>query len=963
MIFLICVFSPKNISSQCGILDVGPGPTPLPSGGIGTEKKCIKLKFHFVKNGSAPFNTPSDGKLSEIVDFLNLTFGVGNINFKTDGNCLNEIDLPNITASQLSNQLIDPSTNKAKTGAPWFYDDKAVNIFFFNDKGSTMSNAPGFYDNNNEYLLADVTPRDVTHEMGHVFSLFHTHAMNIWSDKTTWECIGGSATKGDKISDTDADPRLMDIDGDQSEDGGKWELNCTHRPQVFDFPDACGNKNWNIPFDNMMSYYNDCRYKFSPLQLSAMYNHMINNFSRLFVECDNNLTGCNDIIINTPTVWKINSNPYPTGKLELCPNQKIIINPSGSLTLDAFTLTVKNNSPNCPIMGGLWDGIYIYGIGSGGSSTSNIPTAPSDGGFIKVLNGSVIEFSENGIQALAGHNGVTISGSIMRQNGMAVYSKGSGGSSFSSGVSISGSQISNSSRAKPVLLKMDGSRISVSSSNITNNGVDITGIKSYNGGVFIKEGTTINGCEYGIDKELNGGFGIGLSIQKSKITNCITAIRNTSSGVSAKFNYLDGFVKNFGKAYGTWFANNFRKKVTLDNPSLSHIFQENNFYKSELQINKNQSLTDARCNNWENSEQAVSGQPSEIKSEWGSQSSPSGNKWIDQKPIMEVYQCNQITNWQKFGVQGTYFDYYGQFIKNQNSFGEISCNYNLFPLSFGSGGGGVLIPYDDQSNRNLWTLYNNQFQTSLIALQNATGSQIAEYKSQNENAAVGMGQCVLNAWENFNGELNSETYNYWMARTDAIVTEHTNMIQLFTVQNYSALSNYLNSLSPTNEESSDRNVMIIASNWFANQLTANVNIYNLNIASLNYLTSLASSSFGGYTALLRSFLNIYYNIRIDPPQSQMPSIRSSSEGLNQTEKRYVVYPNPANDLITIECLDHKVSKINVSIYSLEGKKISEMKIKNSTPISIKGVLNAGVYIAKITNTETNETEQQKLIIN
>ena len=157
--------------------------------------------------------------------------------------------------------------------------------------------------------------------------------------------------------------------------------------------------------------------------------------------------------------------------------------------------------------------------------------------------------------------------------------------------------------------------------------------------------------------------------------------------------------------------------------------------------------------------------------------------------------------------------------------------------------------------------------------------------------------------------------------------------------------------------------MIIALNWFANQVGANFNIYNLNNASLNYLTSLASSSFGSYTSLLRSFLNIYYNIRIDPPQSQMPSIRASSQGLNQAEKKYVVYPNPANDHITIESLDHKVSKINVSIYTLEGKKLSEMKVKSSTPISIKGVLNPGVYIAKITNKETNETEQQKLIIN
>ncbi|MGB3132316.1 MAG: T9SS type A sorting domain-containing protein, partial [Saprospiraceae bacterium] len=923
-------------------------PFKAPGNFIPAGPKCFKLNPHFLNNSSDPIEKLPNNFFNFILDKLNSEFGPYNITFTYGDNCpkIKSITTKVETDTDLAGVFFP--VGSAPSEFDW--DPNSINIYFFQKELNIASGATGNYVHVRRDQLAESS-----HEMGHYFGLNHTHSdLDQNPALTKWECKDRTGPNSncentaDKLCGTEADPRGF---------LANYEFNCSQLSSADFLPDKCGNNTtkWKVPFKNYMSYYTSCYGEFVKEQTDLMFYNIENNpniAAAISNDCGgSNDPACADIVINIPTIWA-------NGEKKLCPGQKIIITADGSLILDNFKLTIKGKNPDCPLMGGFWDGIYIS---SGGAPVVHQggPTGPL-GGFISVTKNSIIEYSNNGIQAPNSHSGISILNSIMRENGMAIYAKGPGGSSYSSVVNVSFSQISNAAgRSKPVLILLNGSDVSIESSSLTNfGGASITGVKSYNARVSIKNGTIIDDFDFGIDKELNGGFGIGLSIQKSKIINCITAIRNTSSGVSAKFNFLDGFVKNFGKAYGTWFANNFRKHVTLDNPSLSHTFQENNFYKSQLGFSNDQSLTDARCNQWENIIDAVFGNASMIKSEWGSISSPSGNKWLANKPSMEVNRSNQITNWQKFGDPNTYFNYAGQFVPDQNSQGAISCNYALFPTSFGPGGGSGQepMPYNDQENRNLWTQYNNQYQTSLTSMQNATGLQIEEYKSQNENAAVGMGQCVLNAWENFNIEINSETYNYWMARTDPIVTEQTNMIQLFNAQSYPALINYLNSLSISNEENLDRNNMITASTWLAAQVNDGVNIYNLNNENLNYLTTLASSTFGSYTSLLRSFLNINYNIRIDPPQDLMSTIRSIIKAEDQTKKEYIIYPNPTSDHLMIESKDRKERTVNVSIMTLEGKLIKDFLVKGSTVIFIKEYLNSGIYFIKITDVLTNFSE-------
>ena len=141
-----------------------------------------------------------------------------------------------------------------------------INIYFTdyieNDSGASICGYSVNKENSHIIIMKNgCTPNDssLVHEMGHVFSLMHTHGSS--NAKMTSELVNGSNcdTDGDGICDTPADPGLS---------SNKIDNFCGY---IGNETDANGDL-FSPDTENIMSYSRKaCRNHFTPQQLARMY--------------------------------------------------------------------------------------------------------------------------------------------------------------------------------------------------------------------------------------------------------------------------------------------------------------------------------------------------------------------------------------------------------------------------------------------------------------------------------------------------------------------------------------------------------------------------------------------------------------------------------------------------------------------------------------------------------------------
>jgi hypothetical protein len=153
-----------------------------------------------------------------------------------------------------------------KTLTETYYVPGIINIYFTNYIENTSEQSICGYGINqknlNVILMKNACAKNnssLAHEMGHVFSLVHTHGP--WNSKLTTELVDGSNcdTDGDGICDTPADPRLST---QNTNSNCEYIGNQTDSKGDLYVPDT----------ENIMSYSRkSCRGYFSEQQLARMY--------------------------------------------------------------------------------------------------------------------------------------------------------------------------------------------------------------------------------------------------------------------------------------------------------------------------------------------------------------------------------------------------------------------------------------------------------------------------------------------------------------------------------------------------------------------------------------------------------------------------------------------------------------------------------------------------------------------
>ena len=267
----------------------------------GTIKNAIPIKAHVIRssNGTGGIEV---SKLNSLIDEINAIYAGAYMEFFIcDG--INYIDNDGFYYFNKRDEeaLIDVNNSNG-----------LLNIYFTNSiENSSNESICGYSNNarNSDLILIQndcaTNGSSLAHEIGHFFSLMHTHGPD--NDKLTTELVSGENcdTDGDGICDTPADPML---------DNNNTDNFCDY---IGNKKDANGNL-FNPDTNNMMSYSRKgCRSNFTPQQLARMFafykstkNYFsCSSFNADFIvdtaqTCDDNLTVNFSSPCSGVTSWK-----------------------------------------------------------------------------------------------------------------------------------------------------------------------------------------------------------------------------------------------------------------------------------------------------------------------------------------------------------------------------------------------------------------------------------------------------------------------------------------------------------------------------------------------------------------------------------------------------------------------------------------------------------------------------------
>src|SRR5690606_30582933 len=141
-------------------------------------------------------------------------------------------------------------------------------------------------------------------------------------------------------------------------------------------------------------------------------------------------------------------------------------------------------------------------------------------------------------------------------------------------------------------------------------------------------------------------------------------------------------------------------------------------------------------------------------------------------------------------------------------------------------------------------------------------------------------------------------------------------------------------------------------------------------SEVDTLTSIARLSFGNYTNILRSLLNVRYSVYIPWPEEVSPRGSSGDAHWNIIENssapyyRYRITPNPVTNSFVV----HKISgapdhqdALFLELYDLSGKLIHRyISQTNDSNTLIHST--AGLYIIRIVNAENGFTESHLIAV-
>ncbi len=283
----------------------------------------IPVQNHIVRkdDGTGGLTT---SQINDIMDELNDYYGDANMHFFQCGtiNYINDTDYYNFHQDEENEISANDKSN-------------VINIYYFNTVTSvdntSLCGYARFPPSDDRVIMKNSCATNgstIVHEIGHYFSLYHTHGKS--NCGTTDELVDGSncSNKGDDVCDTPADPNLY-FDCDQS-----LVSNCSYTGGT-NYTDANGDA-YSPDVNNIMSYApKSCRTNLTSGQLARAAFSALNDRNYLHC-CSFNLTIPNVVLSG---VYQANNNITTSGTTNVPSNSNVTFRAANSITLNAnFTV-------------------------------------------------------------------------------------------------------------------------------------------------------------------------------------------------------------------------------------------------------------------------------------------------------------------------------------------------------------------------------------------------------------------------------------------------------------------------------------------------------------------------------------------------------------------------------------------------------------------------------------------------
>ena len=333
---------------------------------------CLKIYFHVIRRSNGTGGQTNES-VNEAFNILNQDFNPHNIFFNWD----NQIDYINNDNYYSSPTTAIFSVNNHQDG---------IDIYLFDDSSSAGGRANGVGESSEFWVSGSYwkSPNNsltkshvISHEMGHVLYLWHTHHGTYnegGNDNPCPELVNGSnsATCGDYVTDTPADPHLR-FNVNQST--CEWNSSAT---------DANGNS-YNPDEKNVMSYTDiNCMEYFTSKQGERMRNAIatLPYLKNVVVSCE---TSCPSYLSITQ---KVSSGSTDNQKAKVSLTASNIIEYNGTANYSAGTEVILKPGFHAKNGSGFYASIETC-------TTSGLKSARISADQVENKNSLKVENSEN----------------------------------------------------------------------------------------------------------------------------------------------------------------------------------------------------------------------------------------------------------------------------------------------------------------------------------------------------------------------------------------------------------------------------------------------------------------------------------------------------------------------------------------------------------------------------------------